>query len=68
MGAPPTYKNPIEKCWRLVDSGWQMAKIDIKRLLALYFGASMNSEQIGDFDGESALRNFEKSKKELFQY
>ena len=43
----------------------RLKKADIKRLLAVYFGASMNGEQMGDFDGEVHLRKFKKGKKEL---
>lgn len=43
----------------------RLKKDDIKRLLAIYFGASMSGELMGDFDGETHLRKFKKGKKQL---
>ena len=43
----------------------RLKKGDIKRLLGIYFGASMNGELMGDHDGEIHLRKLKKGKKEL---
>jgi hypothetical protein len=42
----------------------RLKKNDIKRVLAIYFGASMNGELMGDFDGEIY---FEKDIKDALQ-
>jgi hypothetical protein len=52
----------------IAEQGFEVRRLkkpDIKRLIALYFGASMNGEQMGDYDGETHLRQFKKGKKEL---
>jgi hypothetical protein len=61
--------NQVNRTEKLIaEQGFEvkrLKKADIKRLLAVYFGASMNGEQMGDYDGEAHLRKFKKGKKEL---
>jgi energy-coupling factor transporter ATP-binding protein EcfA2 len=52
----------------IAEQGFEVRRLkkpDIKRLLAIYFGAATNGEQMGDYDGEAHLRQFKKGKKEL---
>ena len=61
-----TAVNRVEKI--IAEQGFEVRRLkkpDIKRLLAIYFGASMNGEQMGDYDREQHLRQFKKGKKEL---
>lgn len=51
-----TTANKVEKI--ITEQGFEvrrMKKSDIKRMLALYFGASMNGEKMPDFDGEQYM-------------
>jgi len=61
--------NHVNKVQKLItEHGFEvkrLSKSDIKRLLALYFGASMSGELMGDYDGERHLRKLKKSRKEL---
>ena len=43
----------------------RLKKDEIKRLLGIYFGASMSGELMGDYDGQPHLRAFKRGKKEL---
>ena len=41
-----------------------MRKPDIKRFLAIYFGASMNGEQMPDVDGEQFYKASDEEQRE----
>jgi len=43
----------------------RLEKQDVKRMLAIYFGASMNGELMGDHDGEQYFGRYKKGKKKL---
>ena len=50
------------------EQGFEARALDkegIKRLLAIYFGASSNGDAIGDYDGEQYLAKHMKSRKKL---
>jgi hypothetical protein len=56
----------IEKV--IVEQSFEVRRItrpDIKRALAIYFGATPDGEVMGDFDGEAYFRSFKKGKKPL---
>jgi len=51
----------------IAEQGFEVRRLkkpDIKRLLAVYFGASMNGEQMGDYDGQRDAAPNSRSDKE----